>query len=515
MRKILIILVLLICLVSLSNAAIIYIDTDGSGDYNCDGTDDQIEINYAIDNASAHDIIQINSSIYNITGSTGGIYIHSLNNLTFQGEGIGNTILNLVDAEVPGQMFTVYNSTFIKIDKFTITSPYSYVANTGGCGLYINYADNSTFSNLWVEKTNIAVNVREDSHYNTFIDSVYTHNGAAFGMMGQTTHNTHNIVSNNVMNHSYRWMGLDLNAGNHLNIISNNIVHDSANAGIKVYCASWGNTFTNNTVYSNGQYGFQVFGGGHTAGYPNKFINNTVYDNDYAGFYFNSNYKNNGTLIRNNLIYENNGHGITMPIYEAYDYADYIFIHSNTIYGNAGYGIFNSMPNYILDVKNNIISNNTLDAINQSSTGNSTITSKYNLIYENGNTYSGTILNKTGDIFLNPYFYNTVLNNFHLNSTTGTWNSSGWENMSTNSLAIDAGDPNSNYFNEPTPNGNQINMGFYGNTEYASKSVSWSPDSNSTYDGQRCTYYTDGSRNCTTPTESDLVIFTNVQPVIT
>lgn len=44
----------------------------------------------------------------------------------------------------------------------------------------------------------------------------------------------------------------------------------------------------------------------------------------------------------------------------------------------------------------------------------------------------------------------------------------------------------------------------------------WAHDSNSTYDGQTCTYYTNGSRTCTTPTEGDSVIFTNnIHPVVT
>jgi hypothetical protein len=38
------------------------------------------------------------------------------------------------------------------------------------------------------------------------------------------------------------------------------------------------------------------------------------------------------------------------------------------------------------------------------------------------------------------------------------------------SPAIDAGDPNSDYSNEPWPNGGRVNMGAYGNTKEATRS---------------------------------------------
>ena len=38
------------------------------------------------------------------------------------------------------------------------------------------------------------------------------------------------------------------------------------------------------------------------------------------------------------------------------------------------------------------------------------------------------------------------------------------------SAAIDAGDPQSDYSNEPSPNGKRVNLGVYGNTPYATRS---------------------------------------------
>ncbi|MDY6866191.1 MAG: Ig-like domain-containing protein [Halobacteriota archaeon] len=93
----------------------------------------------------------------------------------------------------------------------------------------------------------------------------------------------------------------------------------------------------------------------------------------------------------------------------------------------------------------------------------------YNNVWENagGNEGGGE-----GTISVDPQSYDASNYKFYLNSTNGTWNGSGWENMGNNSLCIDAGDPLDDYSNEPEDNGSRINMGAYGNTIYASKSGS-------------------------------------------
>ena len=39
--------------------------------------------------------------------------------------------------------------------------------------------------------------------------------------------------------------------------------------------------------------------------------------------------------------------------------------------------------------------------------------------------------------------------------------------LETVSPAVDSGDPSSSYSNEPRPNGKRVNLGFYGNTPWA------------------------------------------------
>ena len=60
---------------------------------------------------------------------------------------------------------------------------------------------------------------------------------------------------------------------------------------------------------------------------------------------------------------------------------------------------------------------------------------------------------------------------FHLQSAYGRWdaNSQTWVTDSNTSACIDTGDPNSDWGDEPWPNGKRINMGAYGGTSQASK----------------------------------------------
>lgn len=66
----------------------------------------------------------------------------------------------------------------------------------------------------------------------------------------------------------------------------------------------------------------------------------------------------------------------------------------------------------------------------------------------------------------------TLAYDLHLKSKGGYYLNDGTlvAGGSEQSPAIDAGDPDSEYSNEPSPNGKCVNLGFYGNTQWASKS---------------------------------------------
>ena len=74
----------------------------------------------------------------------------------------------------------------------------------------------------------------------------------------------------------------------------------------------------------------------------------------------------------------------------------------------------------------------------------------------------------TGCIQLNPLFVDVENDDYHLQSTLGSWHDGEWSADAHDSPCIDAGDPADAYGNEPRPNGGRINMGAFGNTIEAS-----------------------------------------------
>ena len=78
----------------------------------------------------------------------------------------------------------------------------------------------------------------------------------------------------------------------------------------------------------------------------------------------------------------------------------------------------------------------------------------------------------TGNISSNPLFVDATGGDFHVQSTNGRYNPATGQfvNGGANSPAIDAGNPSSDFSNEPMPNGGRVNLGCYGNTAEASKS---------------------------------------------
>jgi len=208
-------------------------------------------------------------------------------------------------------------------------------------------------------------------------------------------------------------------------------------------------------------------------------------------------------IIRNNIILQCGNTGTTENIRESgginlKNFTNTL-IENNTIVNCLGGGIrlggnvgFNTEWPYetglTATIKNNIISN-TIDGGNSSASG-------YGIDIASGNsaecTFNNLWQNASGDyhgceagmgsitfdpnfksIVLGSDFYNTndTTADLHLKSETGRWNStnSTWETDTVSSICINGGDPNGAYENEPAENGGRLNLGAYGNTIYASK----------------------------------------------
>jgi hypothetical protein len=77
----------------------------------------------------------------------------------------------------------------------------------------------------------------------------------------------------------------------------------------------------------------------------------------------------------------------------------------------------------------------------------------------------------TGNIDSDPLFVEAGRDDFHLQSTVGSYHGGQWLPDPGYSPCIDSGNPETAYRNEPWPHGYRVNMGAFGNTEEASYST--------------------------------------------
>lgn len=175
--------------------------------------------------------------------------------------------------------------------------------------------------------------------------------------------------------------------------------------------------------------------------------------------------ENSNPTIKNNIITGGN----TLILCQ--DGSEVLIENNTLIGGKTGIGILGS--DIVFTITNNIITNNQgIGGINFEIIPENDPVITYNNVWNNTpsnyngfNDYTGT----DGNISENPQFVNYAERDFHLLST---------------SPSIDAGDPDSDYQNEPEPNGDRINMGYYGNTAEAGCNILKFTDNiqNSTYE---------------------------------
>lgn len=180
--------------------------------------------------------------------------------------------------------------------------------------------------------------------------------------------------------------------------------------------------------------------------------NGLLYDNnaDYGGAIYQENYT--VYVLESNIInctFSNNVANEEAGALYAY-YFDQVSISNSIIWGNTA--------------TNTIYENVMSDASNLD----------FSYCDYQGSAYSrnGGTVGFTNSFASDPCFINAAGDDYHLKSTVGRWNpaTSSWTTDAITSPCIDRGDPSDTYSNEPAPNGGVINLGYYGNTEQASKS---------------------------------------------
>ena len=289
------------------------------------------------------------------------------------------------------------------------------------------------------------------------------------------------IVRDNYLSgrHSGKCYGIFFEAGNtNVAIHDNYLENTGANANIQTESS---NAHIYNNICKGSRVGISV-----RVGPDNVLVeNNIITGASDAGIELRRQFPMNNEIIRNNIIYNCRGrYGYGIYVNE-YGYgmsgsgnAD---ISNNVIYNNGGDGIYQQPgTDWTLNVLNNIIVNNDGYGTNFEKGSRS-----YNDIWENAaGNYSGVSIG-TGDISADPRFVSTLPSeeDFHLKSTAGRWRwinkedgIGEWVTDDEDSPCIDAGIPYEenpiygDYYNEPEPNGDKINLGAYGNTGEASLS---------------------------------------------
>ena len=156
-------------------------------------------------------------------------------------------------------------------------------------------------------------------------------------------------------------------------------------------------------------------------------------------------------VLKNSLFVDNSSWGIYVT-----DGWSSFNIENCTIANNSSYGLYGQFDS----IKNSILWGNGNDVHNA--------WSSYTISYccvEDGD--SGT-----GNVSLNPQFADAANGDYHLKSVQGRWNGASWTTDGVDSPCIDAAEPWGDYSSEPTgANGSRLNLGAYGNTAKASKSV--------------------------------------------
>lgn len=170
-------------------------------------------------------------------------------------------------------------------------------------------------------------------------------------------------------------------------------------------------------------------------------------------------------LFVNNRSYQNLYYGGAIVIQEGdTTIENCTFIANRSYYGNDAIYVYGNDDDTLFTGINNIFYSN---VITHGYSGSAIYTNTYSR-FDSYTVYQiedGTCT--TND----PTFVDNG-SDWHVKSLFGTYNDaiSAWTTYEIQSDMIDAGNPNSDFSNEPIPNGQRVNMGRYGNTPYASKS---------------------------------------------
>ncbi len=494
---------------------VVYVSGDGSGDYTCDGSSDQVEINQALEFVAAHDeytTVYLQGSYTYLVDEP--IIMHSNIHLTGDATAKVKLIDNVADAagdwnQDHGNKPVIaqkgaelweggndYTGNWVDAIYGTDASTIEN-AEISGFELEIGQQDGYSHGNYWYAGMYFLVAKNLSIH-----DMILSN---AYSDMIRIMTNSNSILSDSV--HIYNLTinttgheGIYISRVRNLEIDHSQIFRTRTNTGIRL------SDCTHVSIHGNT-------------------IGNDIHrvPSGYAGIEVTTRYLETKLLdIYDNYIYGKAG-GVVLRVRGTRDFTDSvqdIHVHHNRLYcifdNTAGGDDFLNGPIHLHGFPNAVIENNVIDGSwkdgiiyeeypESEGTGYQTIVrnniirnsrgyginnrvditdkhsfvAEYNDLFNNeAGDYDNTV--STTDIHTDPLFFNASASynsplepdvvDFHLRSAYGRWNGSEWVNDTATSPCLDAGAPSSDFSLEPLPNGERINMGLYGNTAGASKS---------------------------------------------
>ncbi len=509
---------------------IIYVSGNGTGDYNCDGTNDHVQINQALEFVADHsDFTTVYLKGTNTYWVSAPVFISS--NTVLEGDAtakiklVNNASWNTQFRPLIGQkglvnaiglMDTTNAVHNITIRGFEIDGNRENQEEPSGDSYYniikLQNCYNITINNMYLhDNLADAVNI-QSAYYGTNInlmfhdnrvhksghDGIYIGNSINFEIFNsnltdnrtdahirvQTSNHFkihNNICGNNPSQRNSGGIGIDIQVKgttplNDVEIFNNYIYGKGAYHGIWLWQTKKGgdlNTHRDVHIHHNIISGNQASGIG-IFGFHNTLI-------EYNTIEFNGD-GNNRSYTDNVLLGKQSG----ITFYEGAKnnkIKGFQTVVSNNIIGNsAAFGIENKkskIHQFLLD--NNCIYNNLKGAYKNASSYtdiylNPDYCSADPTFFEGRTSYDYSILNDHWANALSSNDYSSYVGGndarlvFHLKSKVGRWDGFSWVADNETSFCINTGKPSSDFTNEPNPNGGRVNIGAFGNTSLASKS---------------------------------------------
>jgi len=356
----------------------IIVATDGSGDYNCDGTADQTEINEALSNLpSGGGIVRIKKGTYNLTG----VVEILKSNVILEGEGTA-TLLRVANSANLGDVVRIGNGgtvsyTNITVRDFMIDGNQANQTSGANSPLVLwgttSYKHSKlTIENLWLtgaKQDCLKVIAIEDSVIKNCY--IYSNTGTAIGLF--TSSQYISIIGNVLASNSY---GVYDSACNYCTITGNVL----RNNGYGVYVNSgWREVISGNMFYTSTNYGVYLVGAQRVTVTGNHFYGDSwgiVVGNS-------SNITKYNVITGNTIMYPT---GIGIALYYGTGTTISNVITGNHIFGAGQHGIYLYASSFNT-ITGNAIDNagrNTNNAYNSIFlTDNASVYSTYNVVSSN------------------------------------------------------------------------------------------------------------------------------------